>query len=145
MKKWFLFFLVTTIAQISFGQTKQEFDYYIAKYKDIAISEMVRCGIPASITLAQGLHESSCGRSPLSREANNHFGIKCKNEWDGKKYYQNDDKPNECFRVYEHAEASYIDHSDFLVTRDRYAALFKLPITDYKGWAKGLKAMRLCH
>lgn len=139
MKKWFLFFFVTTFAQISFGQTQQEFEYYIARYKDIAISEMVRCGIPASITLAQGLHESSCGKSPLSREANNHFGIKCKEEWTGKKYYQNDDMPNECFRVYEHAEDSYADHSDFLVTRDRYAGLFKLPMTDYKAWARGLK------
>jgi len=128
-----------TWLQFAVGQTQQDFVAYIARYKNVALEEMVRCGIPASITLAQGMHESSCGRSPLSREANNHFGIKCKAEWDGKKYYMNDDQPNECFRVYEHAEDSYADHSDFLVTRPRYADLFNLPKTDYKAWARGLK------
>jgi len=119
---------------------KQDIANYIARYKDIAVEEMVRCKIPASITLAQGLHESGYGKSKLTLEANNHFGIKCKDEWDGKKYFQNDDAPNECFRVYDQAEDSYADHSDFLVTRTRYSALFELPITDYKGWAAGLKA-----
>lgn len=128
------------LAQTIFGQVKQDIENYIAKYKDIALQEMVRCKIPASITLAQGLHESSYGKSKLSTEANNHFGIKCKDEWDGKKFYQNDDAPNECFRVYDHAEDSYADHSDFLITRPRYAELFQLPITDYKEWAQGLKA-----
>lgn len=140
MKKTALFLVLFTVVQVAYSQPKQDFLYYIEKYKRTALDEMVRCGIPASITLAQGLHESSCGKSPLSREANNHFGIKCKDEWNGKKYYQNDDAPNECFRVYEHAEASYADHSDFLVTRSRYADLFKLDITDYKGWARGLKS-----
>jgi LysM repeat protein len=120
-------------------QQRQEVLDYIARYKDIALEEMVRCKIPASITLAQGIHESNCGKSPLSTKANNHFGIKCKNEWDGKKYYMDDDAPQECFRVYEHAEASYADHSDFLITRPRYAPLFQLDITDYKQWATGLK------
>src|SRR5271166_4817663 len=101
MKRSFLFLVVIALAQISFAQSDQEVQYYIAKYKGIAINDMVRCGIPASITLAQGLHESGCGKSPLSREANNHFGIKCKDEWTGKKYYKDDDQPNECFRVYD--------------------------------------------
>ncbi len=128
------------LVQLASGQVKQDIANYIAKYKNIAIEEMVRCKIPASITLAQGLHESGYGKSKLTLEANNHFGIKCKDEWDGKKFYQDDDAPNECFRVYDQAEDSYADHSDFLVTRTRYAGLFALPITDYKAWAKGLKA-----
>ena len=128
------------LAQTASSQMKQDIANYIEKYKDIALQEMVRCKIPASITIAQGLHESSYGKSKLSTEANNHFGIKCKDEWDGKKFYQNDDAPNECFRVYDHAEDSYADHSDFLVTRSRYAGLFDLPITDYKAWAHGLKS-----
>jgi LysM repeat protein len=119
-------------------QTQSALDY-IAKYKDLAIAEMLRCKIPASVTLAQGIHESQCGKSPLAREANNHFGIKCKEEWTGKKYYKSDDAPNECFRVYEHAADSYADHSDFLITHSRYAPLFQLPITDYKSWASSLK------
>jgi LysM repeat protein len=127
------------LLQTACGQMKQDIANYIEKYKSIALEEMVRCKIPASITLAQGLHESSYGKSKLSAEANNHFGIKCKDKWDGKKFYQNDDAPNECFRVYDHAEDSYADHSDFLVTRSRYAELFQLPITDYKAWAHGLK------
>lgn len=131
----FLLFVQTAGAQV-----KQDIANYIEKYKAIALEEMVRCKIPASITLAQGLHESSWGKSKLSTEANNHFGIKCKDEWDGKKFYQNDDAPNECFRVYDRAEDSYADHSDFLITRPRYAELFELPITDYKAWAHGLKS-----
>lgn len=130
----FLAFALSAICQ-----PKQDIKNYIEKYKDIAIEEMVRCKIPASITLAQGLHESGFGKSPLAKEANNHFGIKCKGEWDGKGFYKDDDAPNECFRVYQHAEASYADHSDFLVTRPRYAFLFELPIADYKSWARGLK------
>ena len=126
--------------QIAFAEQRKEVLDYINKYKDIAVTEMVRSKIPASVTLAQGIHESNCGRSPLASNANNHFGIKCKDEWDGKKFYMKDDAPNECFRVYEHAEASYADHSDFLLTRPRYAGLFQLPITDYKGWANGLKS-----
>ena len=140
MKRLSLLFCLYTFAQTANCQMKQDIAAYIEKYKSVALEEMVRCKIPASITLAQGLHESSYGKSKLSTEANNHFGIKCKEEWDGKKYYQNDDAPNECFRVYDHAEDSYADHSDFLITRSRYAGLFELPITDYQGWAKGLKA-----
>lgn len=137
-----LILVIAAVTSITFlsAQQKQDVLDYIAKYKDVALEEMVRCKIPASITLAQGIQESSCGKSPLSKTANNHFGIKCKDEWTGKKYYMNDDAPNECFRVYEHASASYADHSDFLITRPRYANLFQLPITDYKAWATGLKA-----
>jgi LysM repeat protein len=127
-------------AQVTFAQNAQGIQEYIQQYKQIALEEMVRSKIPASITLAQGIHESNCGKSPLAKNANNHFGIKCKEEWSGKKYYHTDDAPNECFRVYEHAEASYGDHSDFLATRPRYSDLFLLKITDYKSWAYGLKA-----
>lgn len=140
MNRVIIMFLGFISFHCSFAQQRQGVLDYIERYKKIAIDEMVRCGIPASITLAQGIHESNCGQSPLSREANNHFGIKCKAEWEGKKYYLDDDAPDECFRVYEHAEASYADHSDFLVTRSRYADLFQLRITDYAGWAHGLKA-----
>jgi LysM repeat protein len=112
---------------------------YIQQYKDIAISEMKRAGIPASITLAQGIHESSFGTSYLSTNTNNHFGIKCKKEWTGRTFKYTDDAPNECFRVYDKVEDSYIDHSDFLRSRTWYNSLFDLNITDYKGWSYGLK------
>jgi LysM repeat protein len=113
---------------------------YVEKYKKIAIEEMKLTGIPASVTLAQGIHESGCGLSPLALNSNNHFGIKCHNEWTGITYHHDDDLPQECFRVYACAEESFKDHSDFLKTRPRYAFLFKLDPTDYKGWARGLKA-----
>lgn len=113
---------------------------YIQTYKDIAIREMREHKIPASITLAQGLLESGAGNSALARNAKNHFGIKCHKGWDGDTYYMDDDEKNECFRKYKNAEASFRDHSEFLTTRSRYAALFELDITDYEGWAKGLKA-----
>lgn len=113
---------------------------YISIYKDIAIREMREHKIPASITLAQGLLESGCGNSELARVAKNHFGIKCHKEWTGNTFTMDDDEKNECFRSYENAEESFVDHSLFLVGRNRYAALFDLEITDYEGWAKGLKA-----
>jgi Muramidase (flagellum-specific) len=112
---------------------------YIDRYKDIAIAEMERYGIPASIKLAQALLESGNGNSTLAREANNHFGIKCTPEWPGGKTYKDDDRRNDCFRVYERPEDSFRDHSQFLL-RKRYAALFELSKDDYKGWARGLKA-----
>jgi LysM repeat protein len=111
---------------------------YIKTYKDIAIKEMHRSGIPASITLAQGMLESENGNSTLATEGNNHFGIKC-HEWNGKGIYRDDDAKNECFRKYRNAEESYNDHTDFLKNRDRYAFLFSYPSTDYKNWAQGLK------
>ena len=113
---------------------------YIQTYKDIAIREMKAHKIPASITLAQGLLESGAGNSALAREAKNHFGIKCHKGWEGDTYYMDDDEKNECFRKYDDVEQSFRDHSEFLCGRSRYAALFDLDITDYEGWAKGLKA-----
>ena len=112
---------------------------YIEKYKDLAIKEMKRTGIPASITLAQGLLESDDGNSRLAGKANNHFGIKCHNDWDGGKIYHNDDKRRECFRKYGSVYESYKDHSDFLKNYSRYKFLFDLKPTDYKGWAYGLQ------
>ncbi|HTI59978.1 glucosaminidase domain-containing protein [Mucilaginibacter sp.] len=112
---------------------------YIDRYKTVAIQEMNLYGIPASITLAQGLFESGSGNSELARVANNHFGIKCNSQWQGKTYYKDDDNHNDCFRVYNNAEDSYRDHSEFL-KRPRYANLFKLDKNDYAGWANGLKA-----
>lgn len=119
------------------GDTAQ--DRYIAKYSSIAISEMQRSGIPASITLAQGMLESRYGLSSMATDGNNHFGIKCHRDWKGKKMYYDDDAPHECFRVYRSAEESFRDHSDFLRYWDRYKPLFELDPTDYKGWAHGLK------
>lgn len=112
---------------------------YIDAYKGIAISEMKRTGVPASITLAQGMLESDYGRSRLSREGNNHFGIKCHNGWNGATIYHNDEKKNDCFRKYSNSRDSYSDHSDFLRSGSRYRFLFELPQTDYRGWAYGLK------
>jgi hypothetical protein len=112
---------------------------YIDKYKGIAITEMNSYGIPASIKLGQGLLESSSGNSDLASEANNHFGIKCKKEWTGPTFFKDDDEKQECFRKYPSVLASYEDHSRFLKNSLRYAELFKLELTDYKGWAYGLK------
>ena len=113
---------------------------YIETYKDIAMQEMREHKIPASITLAQGLLESGAGNSALAREAKNHFGIKCHKGWEGDTYIMDDDEKNECFRKYDNPEESFRDHSEFLCGRSRYSALFELDITDYEGWAKGLKA-----
>lgn len=112
---------------------------YIDRYKDIAMQEMRTYKIPASITLAQGILESSSGQSQLTRRSNNHFGIKCHKGWTGGRTYHDDDEKGECFRVYKKPETSFRDHSLFLAERTRYADLFKLRITDYKGWAKGLR------
>lgn len=111
---------------------------YIDQYKNLAIEQMLRYNIPASITLAQGLLESSAGRSDLTRTGNNHFGIKC-HGWTGKRTYHDDDEAGECFRAYDNAKQSYEDHSRFLSTQSRYARLFTLKRTDYRGWALGLK------
>ena len=111
---------------------------YIEKYSSLAVEEMYRSGIPASITLAQGMLESGNGRSELARKSNNHFGIKCHNNWEGKKVYHDDDEKGECFRKYPKPEDSYRDHSDFLRFRARYRFLFDYPVTDYKAWAYGL-------
>ncbi len=112
---------------------------YIARWQMLAIEEMNRSGIPASITMAQGCLESGNGNSELSLKSNNHFGIKCKKGWKGKKVYYDDDARNECFRKYKTVEDSYIDHTDFLMNNPRYSSLFNLKHSDYKGWARGLK------
>lgn len=114
-------------------------EQYVRTYSKVAVSEMYRSGIPASITLAQGLLESGAGKSRLATEANNHFGIKCHNNWTGDRIYHDDDQKGECFRKYRNASDSFRDHSDFLRYKDRYKFLFDLEITDYKGWATGLK------
>ncbi len=111
---------------------------YIQTFKAVAIEEMNAYGIPASITLAQGILESGSGNSSLAKYANNHFGIKCTAEWKGKAYYKDDDQTNDCFRVYKDARESYKDHSNFL-KRKRYSFLFELDKNDYKNWAQGLK------
>ena len=113
---------------------------YINKYKDVAIKQMHKHKIPASIILAQACLESGDGNSTLARKANNHFGIKCHNGWKGKGYKHDDDAKGECFRKYNDPIDSFTDHSYFLISGSRYNSLFDLPITDYKGWAHGLKA-----
>jgi flagellum-specific peptidoglycan hydrolase FlgJ/LysM repeat protein len=113
---------------------------YINLYGYLAVSEMRRTGVPASITLAQGMLESDYGRSSLARSGNNHFGIKCHNDWTGQTITQHDDKRNECFRKYRRPEDSFYDHSDFLKSGSRYRSLFDLDPMDYKAWARGLKS-----
>jgi flagellum-specific peptidoglycan hydrolase FlgJ len=113
---------------------------YIARYEKIAKDDMLQYGIPASITLGQGILESGAGTGPLSEQANNHFGIKCHLEWNGPSVKYDDDSAQECFRKYSNPEESYRDHSMFLTSRTRYSNLFKLPKDDYKAWSKGLKA-----
>jgi len=112
---------------------------YVETYKDAAIAQMKRLGVPASIILAQGILETESGNSDLVKKSNNHFGIKCKSSWTGMSVKHTDDAPNECFRKYTSAEESYRDHSDYLFNTPRYATLFQLAATDYKGWAYGLK------
>lgn len=114
-------------------------DEYIRKYQLLAIEEMGRSGIPASIKMAQAILESGDGNSELARKSNNHFGIKCKSGWKGQKVYYDDDERGECFRKYKSVQESFIDHTNFLVSSPRYAFLFKLAPNDYKGWARGLK------
>lgn len=143
MEKYLFSTLFTVLMVLSFpslGQYKMTQREYADKYAPMAIKKMQQYGIPASITLAQGILESGCGGSRLAVEANNHFGIKCKSDWTGEKIYHDDDELQECFRKYSSVEDSYNDHSIFLTTRSRYADLFKLEQTDYKGWAYGLKA-----
>jgi len=112
---------------------------YVTRYKQDAVRDMLKTGVPASITLAQGMYESEYGNSRLAREANNHFGIKCHKEWNGPTFIQDDDTKNECFRKYNNVLESYDDHSNFLRSRERYRFLFDYEITDYRKWALGLK------
>ena len=128
-------FVLLVNGQLSSDITPQQ---YVEKYNEWAVMNMKRSGVPASITLAQGMLESRNGNSRLAVEANNHFGIKC-HDWTGEKVYHHDDRRNECFRKYNSVYDSFADHARFLSTRSRYAFLFELEITDYKGWARGLK------
>lgn len=140
MKRYLLFAIALLVnfslsAQLRWNSSYQA---YIDQYKDLAIAEMLKYNIPASITLAQGLLESGAGQSELARESNNHFGIKC-HDWRGGRSFYDDDEKNECFRSYRDVYESYEDHSKFLARQPRYRSLFKLKKTDYKGWARGLK------
>ena len=138
MRKVIIFISIVLCQVAAWAQgTPQE--RYIQKWAPTAVREMYRSGVPASITLAQGILESRYGLSPLASEGNNHFGIKCHKDWKGKSMRYDDDAKGECFRVYDSADESFQDHSDFLRYRDRYKFLFDLKTTDYKGWAYGLK------
>lgn len=140
MLKYTLFVIALFLFTTGFAQKKQfSREEYIQKYFRLAISEMERSGIPASIILAQGCWESQNGNSILATEGNNHFGIKCKSEWKGKRIYHDDDARHECFRKYVHAEASYTDHTNFLMSGSRYSFLFQIDPKDYVAWAYGLK------
>lgn len=135
-----LFGLLLLLSGFAIAGTKESVTIsYIEKYRDVAIREMKEFGVPASITLAQGILESGSGQSYLAQRANNHFGIKCHLDWDGKRVYKDDDEKNECFRAYKDPDESFRDHSLFLKNRSRYASLFKEDPTDYKAWAHGLK------
>jgi hypothetical protein len=136
---FFSFFLLITYSLTAQQLANSDYAAYIKKYKSAAIREMQLYKIPASITLAQGMIESGCGKSVLAIDTRNHFGIKCQNNWPGDTYFYDDDKEKECFRKYNTVDESFRDHSIFLTTRSRYAALFTLPLNDYKGWAFGLK------
>jgi len=136
-----LFLIFVSALKVSAQDTyQQRVVNYISTYKDLAIEEMKRTGVPASITIGQGIIETEAGRSSLATLANNHFGIKCHEDWKGDTYHFDDDAPNECFRKYDSPDQSFKDHSNFLKNKPRYACLFQMDITDYKGWSKGLKA-----
>ncbi len=137
MRRLLITIMVGLVAVAASAQSPIE--KYIAQWAPTAVREMYRSGVPASITLAQGILESRYGLSTLAADGNNHFGIKCHKDWTGKKQYHDDDAKGECFRVYDTADESFRDHSDFLRYRDRYKFLFDLETTDYKSWAYGLK------
>lgn len=139
-RRLIIIFLLIMMAGVQlFAQRTADILAYIATYKDFAISEMKRTGVPAAITLAQGIHETEAGTSDLVKKSNNHFGIKCKAAWTGDKVFHDDDALGECFRSYNRPEESYMDHSDFLRNGPRYAFLFAIDPSDYEGWAYGLK------
>jgi hypothetical protein len=131
--------LLALLSNLIFAQSSETIRNYIEKYRNVAIAEEIRTGVPAAITLAQGIHETAAGTSDLVLASNNHFGIKCKGDWTGATVSHDDDAKGECFRKYDSPLDSYKDHSDFLKTRPFYASLFQLDPTDYRGWAYGLK------
>jgi flagellum-specific peptidoglycan hydrolase FlgJ len=134
-----IIFIVAVFVSMHLNAQRTTQTEYIEQYKQLAMEEMKRSGVPAAITLAQGILESESGNSELAVKANNHFGIKCKETWTGETIYHDDDHRGECFRKYPSAEESYRDHSDFLKFRPYYTSLFALDPSDYKAWAKGLK------
>ena len=136
--QFLIFFLTLLLVPAVTWTQKASREDYISTYNKLAIDEMKRSGIPASVTLAQGLLESDNGNSTLATRGNNHFGIKC-HDWKGKKIFHDDDKKNECFRKYKTVKESYVDHTDFLMGSPRYSFLFEMDHNDYKGWSKGLK------
>ena len=140
MKRLFVILLLAVGVVSLSAAERQTREEYVEKYKAIAIAHMERYGIPASITMAQGILESDSGNSRLSTSSNNHFGIKCKKSWTGDRVYHDDDAKGECFRAYPSVEASYQDHADFLDQSPRYDSLFAYPSDDYRSWARGLKA-----
>ena len=131
---------VTLVATSNIKTYAEEIQIYVDNFKEIAQNNMRAHGIPASITLAQGILESGAGKGKLALSANNHFGIKCHKEWTGESVKHDDDSEQECFRKYEHPSESYRDHSLFLTSKPRYSSLFKLDKGDYESWAKGLKS-----
>jgi hypothetical protein len=139
-KSYLLIIAVWMTCQVRAQLTPEIITAYINNYKDLAMAEMQRSGVPAAITLAQGILETEAGRSNLVMRSNNHFGIKCKSSWTGEKVYHDDDAKGECFRKYQSAEDSYRDHSDYLAQTPRYAHLFKLDPADYKAWSHGIRA-----
>lgn len=138
---FFIFSYLLSCACPAFSQEapNENIIKYIEQYASLAVKEMERTGVPASIKIAQGIHETNAGKSDLVLQSNNHFGIKCKSSWTGDKVYHNDDAEGECFRKYEDAKASYLDHSDYLKSQPRYAFLFEYDANDYAAWAWGLK------
>jgi len=141
MRKLCLFITLILVVSEAISQPAKRatIPEYVSKYKDDAIKDMMKMGVPASITLSQGILESESGNSKLARSANNHFGIKCHKDWTGDTFHQDDDARDECFRKYKTVLESFDDHGRFLRERVRYAALFDLEVSDYKGWAHGLK------
>lgn len=136
-----LLLLLILVSPDVLSQTRNSaYESYIDRYSSTAVEQMKKYHVPASITLAQGILESDAGRSMLAVEGNNHFGIKCHSDWEGRRMYYDDDRRGECFRKYGSAQASFEDHSVFLASGSRYAFLFDLKVTDYKGWANGLKS-----
>ena len=135
----FTFLFSSVCPAISQEAPNENIIKYIEQYAALAVKEMERTGVPASIKIAQGIHETNAGKSDLVLQSNNHFGIKCKSSWTGEKVYHNDDEEGECFRKYDNATASYLDHSDYLKSQPRYAFLFDYDANDYAAWAWGLK------
>ncbi len=135
----FIVLIVSAFKGLSQEAPNENIIKYIEQYAALAVKEMERTGVPASIKIAQGIHETNAGKSDLVLQSNNHFGIKCKSSWTGDKVYHNDDAEGECFRKYADAKSSYLDHSDYLKSQPRYAFLFEYDANDYASWAWGLK------